>query len=86
MDDLTSVPFLRQEIKEVKGDVLEIKRDIKELLEIKHKVLGGLRVVAICLSICGFIFGSVTALVRDNGSKLDHLQVASRDFGVSCSR
>lgn len=82
-DDMISVPILRDELKEVKGDVIEIKRDIKELLAVKHKVIGGLRVVAIAVSICGFVFGGVTALIRDNHSELLKMQSVSRDLGLN---
>lgn len=80
VDDMDIVPVLREELREVKSDVTEIKKDLKELVAIKHKVIGGIRVIAIAISVCGFIFGSVTALVRDNHESLLKMQVANRDF------
>lgn len=83
MDEIT---MLSTEIKEVKADVTEIKKDLKELLAVKHKFVGGIKVIAIAASVCAFIFGTFAGLVRENRSDILKIQQASREFGSACVR
>lgn len=88
MDDYTKA--LSEEIKEVKSDVSEIKKDLKELLEVKNKIAGGLKTIAVTGSVCAFILGSVITIVRENrsdiianASTILKMQTASQEIPVN---
>ncbi len=51
-------------ITQIQDDLCIIKSDVKELLEMKNKIIGGIRVLTIMMSIIGFIIGSLITILK----------------------
>lgn len=51
-------------ITQIQDDLAIIKRDVKELLEVKNKIIGGLRVLTVMTSVIGFIVGSIISILK----------------------
>lgn len=58
-------PCLKEEtIEFIKDDVTIIKSDVKELLEIKNKVVGGIKVLTMVCTVLGFFIGSLISILK----------------------
>lgn len=51
-------------ITSIQNDLTIIKSDVKELLEMKNKIIGGIRVLTIMMSVIGFIIGSLISILK----------------------
>jgi hypothetical protein len=60
-----TTPCLKEEtIEFIKSDVITIKGDVKELLEIKNKVVGGIKTLTVDCTALGFCIGTLISIFR----------------------